>query len=141
MNIKKIEEVIKLMKRNDVSYMNYKDKSIELELDLKNKISEGTSPETVVSEEDNNISENKQQHNHATIDAEILGTFYLQDEEQLSNPLVKVGDEVKKGQTIGYIESMKVLNEVICEYDGVVEGIHISHGDPVEYGQIIITLK
>ncbi|MBL0846273.1 biotin/lipoyl-containing protein [Mammaliicoccus fleurettii] len=141
MNIKKIEEVIKLMKRNDVSYMNYKDKSIELELDLKNKISEGTSPETVVSEEDNNISENKQQHNHATIDAEILGTFYLQDEEQLSNPLVKVGDEVKKGQTIGYIESMKVLNEVICEYDGVVEDIHISHGDPVEYGQIIITLK
>nr|WP_237687680.1 MULTISPECIES: acetyl-CoA carboxylase biotin carboxyl carrier protein subunit [Mammaliicoccus] len=129
------------MKRNDVSYMNYKDKSIELELDLKNKISEGTSPETVVSEEDNNISENKQQHNHATIDAEILGTFYLQDEEQLSNPLVKVGDEVKKGQTIGYIESMKVLNEVICEYDGVVEDIHISHGDPVEYGQIIITLK
>nr|WP_244973724.1 MULTISPECIES: acetyl-CoA carboxylase biotin carboxyl carrier protein subunit [Mammaliicoccus] len=121
--------------------MNYKDKSIELELDLKNKISEGTSPETVVSEEDNNISENKQQHNHATIDAEILGTFYLQDEEQLSNPLVKVGDEVKKGQTIGYIESMKVLNEVICEYDGVVEDIHISHGDPVEYGQIIITLK
>lgn len=141
MNIKKIEEVIKLMKRNDVSYMNYKDKSIELELDLKNKISEGTSPETVVSEEDNNISENKQQHNHATIDAEILGTFYLQDEEQLSNPLVKVGDEVKKGQTIGYIESMKVLNEVICEYDGVVEDIHISHGDPVEYGQIIITFK
>lgn len=141
MNIKKIEEVIKLMKRNDVSYMNYKDKSIELELDLKNKISEGTSPETVVSEEDNNISENKQQHNHATIDAEILGTFYLQDEEQLSNPLVKVGDEVKKGQTIGYIESMKVLNEVICEYDGVVEDIHISHGDQVEYGQIIITLK
>jgi len=140
-NIKKIEEVIKLMKRNDVSYMNYKDKSIELELDLKNKASEVTSPETVVSEEDNNISENKQQQNHATIDAEILGTFYLQDEEQLSNPLVKVGDEVKKGQTVGYIESMKVLNEVMSEYDGVVEDIHISHGDPVEYGQIIITLK
>lgn len=141
MNIKKIEEVIKLMKSNDVSHLNYKDKTIELELDMKNKASEVTSSENVVNKEDNNSSENKQQHKHTTIDAEILGTFYLQDEEQLSNPLVKVGDEVKKGQTVGYIESMKVLNEVISEYDGVVEDIHISHGDPVEYGQIIITLK
>ncbi|QTN11871.1 acetyl-CoA carboxylase biotin carboxyl carrier protein [Mammaliicoccus vitulinus] len=139
MNIEKIEDVIKLMKNNGVSYMKYKDESVEIELDLKTTVTESASPTTVPANETQTSHNSTEQH--TTIDAEILGTFYLQDEEQLSNPLVKVGDEVKKGQIVGYIESMKVLNEVISDHDGVVEDILISHGDPVEYGQTIMTLK
>lgn len=139
MNIEKIEELIKLMKQNQVNYMKYKDETVEVELDLKST-SNNVSTTPVNNVEESTPSSNQEEQLN-TIEAEILGTFYLQDEETLQNPLVKVGDEVKKGQVVGYIESMKVLNEVISEYDGIVNDIQINHGDPVEYGQTIITLK
>ncbi|MCD8796176.1 acetyl-CoA carboxylase biotin carboxyl carrier protein [Mammaliicoccus sciuri] len=139
MNIEKIEELIKLMKQNQVNYMKYKDETVEVELDLKSTSNNVTT--TPVNNVEENTPTSKQEEQLNTIEAEILGTFYLQDEETLQNPLVKVGDEVKKGQVVGYIESMKVLNEVITEYDGIVNDIQINHGDPVEYGQTIITLK
>ena len=139
MNIEKIEELIKLMKQNQVNYMKYKDETVEVELDLKST-SNNVNTTPVNNVEESTPSSNQQEQLN-TIEAEILGTFYLQDEETLQNPLVKVGDEVKVGQVVGYIESMKVLNEVISEYDGIVNDIQINHGDPVEYGQTIITLK
>lgn len=139
MNIEKIEELIKLMKQNQVNYMKYKDETVEVELDLKSTSNNVTT--TPVNNVEENTPTSKQEEQLNTIEAEILGTFYLQDEETLQNPLVKVGDEVKKGEVVGYIESMKVLNEVISEYDGIVNDIQINHGDPVEYGQTIITLK
>ncbi|EZX24271.1 acetyl-CoA carboxylase biotin carboxyl carrier protein [Mammaliicoccus sciuri] len=139
MNIEKIEELIKLMKQNQVNYMKYKDETVEVELDLKATSNNVTT--TPVNNVEESTPTSKQEEQLNTIEAEILGTFYLQDEETLQNPLVKVGDEVKKGQVVGYIESMKVLNEVISEYDGIVNDIQINHGDPVEYGQTIITLK
>ncbi|MFY2152343.1 acetyl-CoA carboxylase biotin carboxyl carrier protein [Mammaliicoccus sciuri] len=139
MNIEKIEELIKLMKQNQVNYMKYKDETVEVELDLKSTSNNVTT--TPVNNVEENTPTSKQEEQLNTIEAEILGTFYLQDEETLQNPLVKVGDEVKKGQVVGYIESMKMLNEVISEYDGIVNDIQINHGDPVEYGQTIITLK
>ena len=139
MNIEKIEELIKLMKQNQVNYMKYKDETAEVELDLKSTSNIVTT--TPVNNVEESTPTSKQEEQLNTIEAEILGTFYLQDEETLQNPLVKVGDEVKEGQVVGYIESMKVLNEVISEYDGIVNDIQINHGDPVEYGQTIITLK
>ena len=139
MNIEKIEELIKLMKQNQVNYMKYKDETVEVELDLKSTSNNVTT--TPVNNVEENTPSANQEEQLNTIEEEILGTFYLQDEETLQNPLVKVGDEVKKGQVVGYIESMKVLNEVISEYDGIVNDIQINHGDPVEYGQTIITLK
>lgn len=139
MNIEKIEELTKLMKQNQVNYMKYKDETVEVELDLKST-SNNVNTTPVNNVEESTPSSNQQEQLN-TIEAEILGTFYLQDEETLQNPLVKVGDEVKKGQVVGYIESMKVLNEVISEYDGIVNDIQINHGDSVEYGQTIITLK
>ncbi|MBF0774375.1 acetyl-CoA carboxylase biotin carboxyl carrier protein subunit [Mammaliicoccus sciuri] len=139
MNIEKIEELIKLMKQNQVNYMKYKDETVEVELDLKST-SNNVNTTPVNNVEESTPSSNQQEQLN-TIEAEILGTFYLQDEETLQNPLVKVGDEVKVGQVVGYIESMKVLNEVISEYDGIVNDIQINHGDSVEYGQTIITLK
>ncbi|MEB8264404.1 acetyl-CoA carboxylase biotin carboxyl carrier protein [Mammaliicoccus sciuri] len=139
MNIEKIEELIKLIKQNQVNYMKYKDETVEVELDLKSTSNIVTT--TPVNNVEESTPTSKQEEPLNTIEAEILGTFYLQDEETLQNPLVKVGDEVKEGQVVGYIESMKVLNEVISEYDGIVNDIQINHGDPVEYGQTIITLK
>ena len=55
--------------------------------------------------------------------------------------LPKVGDTVKKGDVIMIIESMKLMNEVQSDFDGVVEKILVSDGQAVEYDQPVMIIK
>ncbi|MDN6160038.1 MAG: acetyl-CoA carboxylase biotin carboxyl carrier protein subunit, partial [Staphylococcus equorum] len=59
----------------------------------------------------------------------------------LTEPIIRVGDEINKGDTIGFIEAMKVMNEVKSDVDGVVKEIVVEHGANVEYNQTIIKIK
>ena len=52
-----------------------------------------------------------------------------------------MGSQVKKGDTLYIIESMKLMNEVASEFDGVVAEYYVQDGDPVEYGQPILRLE
>ena len=60
---------------------------------------------------------------------------------QVTNIKVKVGDQVKKGQTVVIIEAMKLENEVSSPFDGVVSEILVSKGTNVTNKQVIIKLK
>ena len=53
---------------------------------------------------------------------------------------VKVGDTVKKGQSVAIVEAMKLENEIPSAFDGVVKAITAKEGDSVENGQIIVEL-
>ncbi len=64
----------------------------------------------------------------------LVGTFYAAPAED-AEPFVKTGDRVKKGQTMGIIEAMKLMNEVESEYDGRIAEILVKNGEAVEYGQ------
>lgn len=64
----------------------------------------------------------------------LVGVFYSASSPD-AEPFVKVGDQVKKGQVLGIIEAMKLMNEIESEYDGVVEAILVNNEDTVEYGQ------
>ena len=48
---------------------------------------------------------------------------------------VQVGDRVKKGQTLGIVEAMKLMNNIESEYDGTVTEILVKNGQNVEYNQ------
>ena len=50
------------------------------------------------------------------------------------------GKTVKKGQTLGIIEAMKLMNEIESEYDGVVKEILIENGQMAEYGQPLFVI-
>ena len=54
---------------------------------------------------------------------------------------IEVGDKVKKGQTIMIVEAMKTMNHVPSTTDGIVKEILVSDGQPVEFGQVLITLE
>lgn len=73
------------------------------------------------------------------VKAPIVGTFYAAGSPD-DAPYVKVGDSVKKGDVLMIIESMKLMNEVTSEYDGVVEEILVSNGDAVEYDQPLMRI-
>jgi acetyl-CoA carboxylase biotin carboxyl carrier protein len=64
----------------------------------------------------------------------LVGVFYAAPAEDAES-FVSVGDVVKKGQTMAIIEAMKLMNEIECEFDGTLEEIYVTNGQPVEYGQ------
>ena len=70
----------------------------------------------------------------------LVGTFYAAASPD-AEPFVKVGDTVKKGQVLGIIEAMKLMNEIESEYDGVVEAVLVKNEDVVEYGQPLFRIR
>ncbi|MCR1840737.1 acetyl-CoA carboxylase biotin carboxyl carrier protein [Murimonas intestini] len=74
------------------------------------------------------------------ITAPLVGTFYNSSSPD-AEPFVQVGDTVKKGQTLGIIEAMKLMNEIESEFDGVVEEILAESQQMVEYGQPLFKIR
>ena len=68
------------------------------------------------------------------IKSRLVGTFYAAPSEG-AQAYVKVGDNVKKGQTLAIIEAMKLMNEIESEFDGNIVEIYVENGQAVEYGQ------
>ena len=58
-----------------------------------------------------------------------------------ADPFVAVGDAVKKGQTLCIVEAMKLMNEVVSEYDGVIAEICAANGQVVEYGTELFRIR
>lgn len=70
----------------------------------------------------------------------LVGIFYSAASPE-EEPFVKVGDTVKKGQTLGIVEAMKLMNEIESEYDGTVKQILIDNEQMVEYGQPMFIIE
>lgn len=75
-----------------------------------------------------------------TIKAPLVGTFYAAPSPD-QKPFVQVGDTVKKGDVVLIIESMKLMNEVTSDIDGVVQEILVKNGEAVEYDQPLMILS
>jgi len=74
------------------------------------------------------------------ITSPMVGTFYraaAPDEE----PFVKVGNNVKVGQTICILEAMKLMNEIESEFNAEIVEILVENGTPVEFGQVLMRVK
>ncbi|HYT36369.1 MAG TPA: biotin/lipoyl-containing protein [Ktedonobacteraceae bacterium] len=71
--------------------------------------------------------------------AHLVGTFHTWAKPK-GGALVAVGDHVKAGQLVGTIESLNVLNEVETAVAGHVVEIFVQEGQPVEYGQLLMTI-
>ena len=74
------------------------------------------------------------------ITSPIIGTAYHAPEPG-AKKFVEVGKKIKKGDTIMIVEAMKTMNHVPSTLDGVVKEILVSDGQPVEFGQALISLE
>ncbi len=72
--------------------------------------------------------------------APMVGTFYRSADPK-GKPFVQEGDMVEKGQVIGIIEAMKIMNEIQSEHSGRCMRVVVENGQPVEYGQTLIVLE
>ena len=70
----------------------------------------------------------------------LVGTFYSASSPDAA-PYVQVGDMVKKGQVLGIVEAMKLMNEIESEFDGTVKAILVKNGDLVEFDQPMFVIE
>lgn len=70
----------------------------------------------------------------------MVGTAYLAPEPGAPT-FVKIGDTVKKGETLLIIEAMKVMNPIRAPRDGKVLEILITDANPVEFGEVLLILE
>ncbi len=74
------------------------------------------------------------------INSPMVGTYYASPSPE-SPAFVKVGDTVKKGQTLCILEAMKIMNEVEAEFDCKIVEILVEDGSPVEYDMPIFAVE
>jgi len=74
------------------------------------------------------------------ITSPMVGTFYRAASPD-ADSYVEEGQFIEKGTVICIIEAMKIMNEIESEYRGTVVSIPIANGEPVEYGQVLMTVK
>ena len=74
------------------------------------------------------------------VKAPIVGTFYSAPDPS-KPPFAEVGKHVKKGDVLMIIESMKLMNEITSEYDGVVKQILVKNGEAVDYDQPVMIIE
>jgi acetyl-CoA carboxylase biotin carboxyl carrier protein len=75
-----------------------------------------------------------------TIKSPMVGTFFSSPSPGTA-PFVSVGDRVAKGQVIGIVEAMKLMNEIESDAAGEVVKCLISNGQPIEYGQPLFAVR
>lgn len=69
----------------------------------------------------------------------LVGIFYSASSPD-DEPFVSEGTKVKKGQTLGIIEAMKLMNEIESDYEGTIKKILVENGQMVEFGQPLFVI-
>ena len=134
--IKELKDCLDEYNLNEIEY-SFKDTKI--------KVSKKTSTEVVaasniVNTNKNTQSDLKQESTGKKVTSPIIGTAYLAPEPG-GKKFSEIGKKIKKGDTIMIVEAMKTMNHVPSTSDGTVKKILVSDGQPVEFGQALITLE
>ena len=142
MEMENIIKLIKTVSESALTSFEYEEEGSRLSLQINRNAVYRDTPESVPVQSNPEIKqpENPCSTNNLVISSPMVGTFYAAKSEG-SEPYISVGDIVKKGQIIGIVEAMKLMNEIESEYDGVVKEILVKNKDMIEYGQPLVSLK
>ena len=154
MEIKNIIELMKAVSENGLTCFELEQGDTRITMKREKKTVLQTEmavqeiPVSLTSEEaspaENNVIEKaaamENVHSDRIVMSPLVGTFYSSPAPD-ADDYVKVGDHVKKGQVIGIVEAMKLMNEIESDYDGVVEAILVKNEETVEYGQPLFRIR
>lgn len=84
-------------------------------------------------------SEEPEENNALQVKSPIVGTFYSKP-APTSEPFVKEGDKVLKGQVLFIVEAMKVMNEIVAPENGLVRKVFKQDGDLVEFEELVLEI-
>ena len=135
-NKKIIEELVGYLKEFNLSEIEYSEGTTKVKVSRSINNSSVTSGE--LKKKQSIIKENDSTDMYVT--SPIVGTAYLSPEPG-AKKFVEVGNKVKKGQTIMIVEAMKTMNHIQSTQNGIVDKILVKDGEPVEFGQHLISVK
>ena len=127
------------LKEFNLSELEYQDGQTKIKVSKISKSIEQSKTGAVVSPNKSVLNTSDDQEG-IRVKSPIIGTAYLAPEPG-AKKFVKVGDKVKKGQTIMIVEAMKTMNHVPSTSDGEIKQILVEDGQPVEFGQTLVILK
>jgi acetyl-CoA carboxylase biotin carboxyl carrier protein len=136
MNLKEIKDIIKVIDGTDISEIEIERSGERLVI----KRSLGESAVKKGSAADKSKGGVPEDRELVAIVSPLVGSFYRSPSPD-SPPFVEVGSEVRKGEVLCIVESMKLNNEIEVEFDGIVVSILVENGQPVEYGQSLFLLE
>ncbi len=146
MTNREIKDLMRFFDGSDISKV--KIKNAEFSIELQKGFEGGTvvaspapvvvSAPAVVASLEAPVSETKELGD--SIKSPMVGTFYSAPAPG-ANTFVKVGTVVKKGQTVGIIEAMKIMNEIEAEFDCRIIEILLEDGQPVEFDMPLFAVE
>jgi biotin carboxyl carrier protein len=138
-SIKQLQRLVHLLDRSDVSEIEVKRVSLGIRLVLrKAKATDNSDLQIVVPSVAHTETAPPVEAKY-TVAAPLVGIFHAWAKPG-GKPLVMVGDCVKVGQRVGMIQSLNVFNEVETPVAGRIVELLVQEGQPVEYGQPLITI-
>jgi acetyl-CoA carboxylase biotin carboxyl carrier protein len=141
MDIAKIKELIEIFDNSTLTKLKYEDEKIKIHLDktatqqVPVKVEPEIKVQKIEAKPDCEIESEVE-----IISSPMVGTFY-QAPSPDSPPFVRVGDKVKKGQTLCIIEAMKIMNELEAEFDCEILEVLVEDGEPVEFDTPLFKVK
>ena len=147
MDLKKIAGLVKIIEESSFKEFSYEDEAVKIKmskLDHPPVVAAGVpaapmaaampaAPAAVAEAE-------AEEDEPLFITSPIVGTFYSAPAPD-APAFVKVGDQVKNGQTVCILEAMKLMNEIQSDFDCEIEAVLVSNEQKVEYGQPLFRVK
>ena len=139
----KLKEIIDILENSNVNEIEvtFWGKKVRVVKNASKVVENHTQPEVlhsnVVDSSNKEESVNKPKEdlfNGKKVLSPMPGVFYSAQSPD-KPPFVSEGDIVIKGQVLCIIESMKIMNEIECEQDGVIKQVLVKNSDPVEFNQ------
>ena len=147
MDKKKLREIIAVFKESGLAKMEISESNSDGNFAIKLENASASAPEPIQyvslpepkQEEAQASSEIKDFNKYRDVKSPMVGIFYAASSPD-AEPFVKVGQKVKKGDTLCIIEAMKLMNDVVAEEDGEIVEICAENGSLVEFGQVLFKI-
>ena len=145
MDIRKIKKLIEMLQESDLKEIEVSqgDESVRI---LRDRFVQ-TNGNNIIQQHEISGGKPEIQQKIETIKVEgnvitspIVGTFYRKPSPD-KDPFIRVGETVEKGDVLCIIEAMKMMNEIKSDFSGKIVSINLEDGEPVEFGQSIITIN
>ena len=150
MDIKDIENIIKILKQNEVTEFELEQEGTRV------KLSRTTGGAFVSSEAryemvpavqvsmaapaaSNGADPLEDLGRYVTVESPIVGTFYRKPSPD-ADVFAKEGDTVRKGDTLCIIEAMKLMNEIEAPTSGKIVKIFGVEGQVIEFGEVLFLI-
>lgn len=139
MEIQKVKDLLYVLEKLNFSKaeINFEKNSITLEKFTNKEISVD---KDITELKEHQVKQYENDEGIQCIKSPIVGVFH-NSKSAGSEICVKIGDTVKKGDVIGIIEAMKLMNEIESPYTGEVVDISVENNDVVGYGDILMKIK